>query len=227
MRQKLQTLNDFIAADPDIMDSAVLIPTGVTALDSAALKLAIVRRCGDVEPYYQNHDEFVSFSRLWFSTHDFLFNHAVKIWEATYNPIENYDRTETEEIEDTKNTTEDRSETNSGMDELDETVTNEHYTKGFDSATYLEADKDTADTDSTTRYGRVIDRDADIDERGSRTREARIHGNIGVTTAQQMLEAEMELARRFWVYDYIASAYETDNFISVYRSYFGGEQWNT
>lgn len=226
MRERLKTLNDLITADPDIMDNAVLIPESITALDAAALKLAIVRRCGDVEPYYQNHDEFVTFSRLWFSTHDFLFNHAVKIWEATYNPIENYDRTETEEIEDTKNTTEDRSETNSGMDELDETVTNEHYTKGFDSATYLEADKDTADTDSTTRYGHVIDRDADIDERGSRTREARIHGNIGVTTAQQMLEAEMELARRFWVYDYIASAYETDNFISVYRSYFEGEQWS-
>ena len=227
MRERLKTLNDLIAGDPDIMDSAVLIPTGVTALDAAALKLAIVRRCGDVEPYYQNHDEFVAFSRLWFSTHDFLFNHAVEIWEATYNPIENYDRTETEEIEDTKNTTEDRSETNSGMDELDETVTNEHYTKGFDSATYLDADKDTVDTDSTTRYGRVIDRDADIDERGSRTREARIHGNIGVTTAQQMLEAEMELARHFWIYDYIANAYETDNFIFVYNSYFGGEQWSS
>lgn len=226
MRQRLKTLIDMITADPDLMDDAVLIPAGVTALDAAALKLAIVRRCGDVEPYYQKHDEFVSFSRLWFSTHDFLFNHAVEIWEATYNPIENYDRTETEEIEDTKNTTEDRSETNSGMDELDETVTSEHYTKGFDSATYLEADKDTVDTDSTTRYGRVIDRDADIDERGSRTREARIHGNIGVTTAQQMLEAEMELAQHFWIYDYIANAYETDNFITVYKSYFEGEQWN-
>lgn len=227
MRQRLKTLNDLITADPDLMDDAVLIPSGVTALDASALKLAIVRRCGDVEPYYQDHDEFVTFSRLWFNTHDFLFNHAVEIWEATYNPIENYDRTETEEIEDTKNTTEDRSETNSGMDEIDETVTNEHQTKGFNSATYVEADKDTADTDSTTRYGRVIDRDADIDERGSRTREARIHGNIGVTTAQQMLEAEMDLARRFWVYDYIANAYETDNFLTVYKSYFGGEQWSS
>lgn len=227
MRQRLKTLNDLITADPDLMDDAVLIPESVTELDAAALKLAIVRRCGDVEPYYQNHDEFVTFSRLWFSTHDFLFNHAVEIWEATYNPIENYDRTETEEIEDSKNTTEDRSESNSGMDEIDETVTNEHYTKGFDSSTYLEADKNTIDTDSTTRYGRVIDRDADIDERGTRSREARIHGNIGVTTAQQMLEAEMELARHFWIYDYIANAYETDNFLTVYRSYFGGEQWSS
>ena len=227
MRQRLKTLNDLITADPDLMDDAVLIPESVTALDAAALKLAIVRRCGDVEPYYQDHDEFVTFSRLWFSTHDFLFNHAVEIWEATYNPIENYDRTETEEIEDSKNTTEDRSESNSGMDEIDETVTNEHQTKGFDSSTYLEADKETIDTDSTTRYGRVIDRDADIDERGTRSREARIHGNIGVTTAQQMLEAEMELARHFWIYDYIANAYETDNFLTVYKSYFGGEQWSS
>ena len=227
MRQRLKTLNDFITADPNLMDDVVLIPQSVTELDAAALKLAIVRRCGDVEPYYQNHDEFVTFSRLWFGTHDFLFNHAVEIWEATYNPIENYDRSETETITDSKSGTDSNTDTHGGTDTVTSGSTSETGIAGFNSIDYADANEITESGSETTAHGHTITRSGSNSEEGERERTARIHGNIGVTTAQQMLEAEMELARRFWIYDYIATAYETDNFITVYKSYFGGEQWSS
>lgn len=227
MRQRLKTLNDLITADPDLMDDAVLIPESVTALDAAALKLAIVRRCGDVEPYYQKHDEFVTFSRLWFSTHDFLFNHAVEIWEATYNPIENYDRSETETITDSRSGTDSNTDTHSGTDAVTTGSTTETGFAGLNSQNYADANQITETGTESTQHGHTITTAGSNSEEGERERNARIHGNIGVTTAQQMLEAEMELARHFWIYDYIANAYETDNFLTVYRSYYGGEQWSS
>lgn len=227
MRERLKTLNDLIAADPDLMDDAVLIPEAVTALDAAALKLAIVRRCGDVEPYYQDHDDFVTFSRLWFNTHDFLFNHAVEIWEATYNPIENYDRSETETITDSRSGSDSNTDTHSGTDSVTTGSTSETGIAGFNSLDYADANEITESGSETTIHGHTITTAGSNSEEGERERSARIHGNIGVTTAQQMLEAEMELARHFWIYDYIANAYETDNFLTVYKSYFGGEQWSS
>ena len=227
MRERLKTLNDLITVDPDLMDDIVLIPESVTELDAAALKLAIIRRCGDVEPYYQDHDVFVMFSRLWFSTHDFLFSHAVEIWEATYNPIENYDRSETETITDSRSGSDSNTDTHSGTDAITTGSTSETGIAGFNSLDYADANSITESGSESTVHGHVISSAGTKSEQGSHSRNARIHGNIGVTTAQQMLEAEMELARHFWIYDYIANAYETDNFLTVYNSYFGGEQWNS
>ena len=42
------------------------------------------------------------------------------------------------------------------------------------------------------------------------------HGNIGVTTNQQMITEELELIRRFNIYDWIAERVEADLFIMVY-----------
>ena len=69
-------------------------------------------------------------------------------------------------------------------------------------------------------HGHIIQNATTGSEENSTERESHIHGNIGVTTAQQMLESEMELASKFWIYDYIASAFETDNFITTYNSYY-------
>ena len=166
MRQRLKTLNDFITADPNLMDDVVLIPQSVTELDAAALKLAIVRRCGDVEPYYQNHDEFVTFSRLWFGTHDFLFNHAVEIWEATYNPIENYDRSETETITDSKSGTDSNTDTHGGTDTVTSGSTSETGIAGFNSIDYADANEITESGSETTAHGHTITRSGSNSEQG-------------------------------------------------------------
>lgn len=42
------------------------------------------------------------------------------------------------------------------------------------------------------------------------------HGNIGVTTNQQMITEELELIRRFNIYDWIAERIESDLFVMVY-----------
>ena len=295
--EQLKTLNKMLTDNPTLL-SFVTVPQSVQDdLSAETLKTAIIRRCGDVAPYYQKPADFSLFGALWFNTHDFLFTHALELWKVTYNPIENYDRIEEEtvsgtretsgsntdrnsgrdttQISETKDITETHggadakatstsksgSDTHSGTDTLTDNVTRETEIAGFDSASYSDANRETetgthatahgesisrSETEDGTEditYGHTISTDADntnietVDygrtlttsqegtEESETSRDSHIHGNIGVTTAQQMIEAELNLANKFWIYDYIANAFETDNFITVYNSYWEGEQW--
>ena len=42
------------------------------------------------------------------------------------------------------------------------------------------------------------------------------HGNIGVTTNQQMINEELELLRHFDIYSFIAELFENDNMLMIY-----------
>lgn len=66
-------------------------------------------------------------------------------------------------------------------------------------------------TSSGTKTGSVTDKSTGKDKYTEHT-----HGNIGVTTNQQMIEQELELLRHFDVYDWIAAKLENELFIQVY-----------
>lgn len=297
MRATLKTLNQMLSDNENLLNF-VTVPTDITDIDEATLKLAIIRRCGDVEPYYQRDTDFQLFGALWFNSHSFLFRHALNIWNATYNPIENYDRTEEETINDTSTDTRSGSDRHSGTDTTTTTgtdtntethsgtdtttttgtdtntethggttgktnsITRENKIAGFNSANYSDANQETeTGTETTTHgetvsnskqtsgsesvahgetvsnsgqtsgsetvaHGETITRSEETTAETERTRNTRIHGNIGVTTSQQMLESEMEIGNKFWIYDYIASAFESDNFITVYKSYYDEVQFD-
>lgn len=294
---RMKTLNQLLTDNPNLL-SFVVVPTAQAEdLDSATLKTAIIRRCGDVAPYYQKAADFTLFGTMWFNTHSFLFAHALEVWNATYNPIENYDRIEDETVTGTREGTRSGSDTHSGTDTtttsgnksgsdahtgtdttttsgsksgsdahtgtdtLTDTVTRENEIAGFNSSAYSDANKETENGTHATQHGETITKSeqtsgseslqhgetitsseqssgseslahghvittAGTDSEETETaRESHIHGNIGVTTAQQMIEAELNLADKFWIYDYIASAFETDNFITVYDSYYESSAW--
>ena len=294
---RLKTLNQLLTDNPNLLSFVVVPQAQAEDLDSATLKTAIIRRCGDVAPYYQKAADFTLFGTLWFNTHSFLFAHALEVWNATYNPIENYDRREDEtitgtregtrsgsdthsgtdtttrtgsrDVEETNSGTDTTttsknasgSDTHSGTDTITDTVTRENEIAGFNSSAYSDANKESENGTHATQHGETITKAqqetgsealahghtvvTDEDTTGSEAlahghtittagtdseetetaRESHIHGNIGVTTAQQMLESEIDLANKFWIYDYIASAFETDNFITVYDSYFESSAW--
>lgn len=58
----------------------------------------------------------------------------------------------------------------------------------------------------------VTDKDIGFTE----TETNRIHGNIGVTTSQQMLQSELELYRDFQIYDQIADTFKLELCVFVY-----------
>ena len=288
----LKTLNQMLTDNPNLLSFVVVPESAQEDLSAATLKTAIIRRCGDVEPYYQKAADFVLFGSMWFSTHGFLFDHAIEVWNATYNPIENYNRLEDETVTGTRETSgantdthsgtdttttsdtvsgsdthsgtdttttsgsKSGSEAHTGTDTITDNVTRENEIAGFDSSTYQDANKETESGTHATAHGETIttsgqesgsesvahgevitkaeqssgsealahghkiETETEGTEETETTRASHIHGNIGVTTSQQMIEAELALADKFWIYDYIASAFETDNFITVYNSYY-------
>lgn len=133
-----------------------------------------------------------------------------KLYETTqlqYNPISNYDMTETERTQGT--TTDTRTDDTTHTRTADLTTTaNGTQNAGTDTSTYgfntttpavptgqsdtvgsSEATTKETGTDTTTDTGTVTDKgDSDIERTLERS------GNIGVTTSQQMIEAERQVA---------------------------------
>ena len=75
------------------------------------------------------------------------------------------------------------------------------------------------DRENSGSIARVYNSETDTENTGKTGNErikSWIHGNIGVTTNQQMIEQELELLRHFDVYGYIAELFERDNMIMVY-----------
>ena len=71
---------------------------------------------------------------------------------------------------------------------------------------------DTASGTDRTEYGKHNDFTHGLLEEYDRLR----HGNIGVTTNNQLINQELEMLHEFQVYDWIALKFEEDNFIQVY-----------
>lgn len=67
-----------------------------------------------------------------------------------------------------------------------------------------------------TTYGHKLTRSTTDTNSGTDTYTEHTHGNIGVTTNQEMINQELELLRHFDVYDWIAAKLENELFIQVY-----------
>jgi hypothetical protein len=77
-------------------------------------------------------------------------------------------------------------------------------------------------TDDNINYGKITDdsttygRKTEDSKNGKSTYTEHTHGNIGVTTNQQMINEELELLEAFDVYDWIARKLEKELFLQVY-----------
>lgn len=159
-------------------------------------------------------------------------------YSAQYDPIQNYDRTESRTDIRTPNlsratsgqlastVTLDRDTTNAinqtrttTTTPTDYTTTSEHEVAPYDSATYNKQSKDTTVESGSTATTESYTGDADVTHYGgtegtatsssatetetgteTTTVASRIYGNIGVTTSQQMLNSEIELAGKMVVW---------------------------
>jgi len=85
--------------------------------------------------------------------------------------------------------------------------------------TYGKQSDTTYGKQTDTTYGKSIERayqDDKIAKGGYDEIYSYRHGNIGVTSAQELIERELELLRHFDIYGYIAELFERDNMIFVY-----------
>jgi len=88
-----------------------------------------------------------------------------------------------------------------------------------ESLTHGESIGTTYGKQSDLTYGHTLTRTYNADKTtysGKDNDSGRSHGNIGVTTTQQMFEQELQLLAHFDVYNWIAEQFENDNMILLY-----------
>ena len=176
------------------------VPSGV---DKAKLIDTILMNGAEFEMVYGDADfnQFLigTWSNKWYRTMQ-KWSEALAI---EYNPLENYDRME--DWTDAKKS----SELNTASSTSSGTGNNEDKKSAYDSSTYQPYLKsDTSSTGSNESTGL-----SSGDEEGTHT--GRTHGNIGVTTSQQMLQAELDISK-FNLYDEISNLFLTEFCVYTY-----------
>lgn len=194
---------------------------------------ALILGYGMCEPLYPDFDfmkniAIPTWSKKWRRNIEKVFN---VIEQLDYEPIENYDRKE--EWSDSPDIT--RINTASGSDtgtmsagQTQKTSqsgsdSNEQTTSAFNSGSYDPKDKTTVSYGNSTtvesggkdvsemKYGRT---DTST-EKGTTIHSGHIHGNIGVTTSQNMAQSELKLRKQSFI-DYCTMLFAQDLLLLVY-----------
>ena len=151
----------------------------------------ILIQCDDKELLYPDSAFMIDAIGMWSKKWQRTFQKWVDVLGIEYNPLENYDRQEA--WSDSTST----SESNSASASDSATNSNFGDTSAFNVSTYSPQSKAEGNTNASSTSQASSNQFEQSGHRG------RIHGNIGVTTSQQMLLAELDVDR-FNIYEEIA-----------------------
>lgn len=193
----LSTIYNF---DPSIFDG-VEFPSNISVqvfVDSLLMK------CGEMPVLYSSPPLLKSLIRVWSKISQYTWTRLAATLTAEYNPIENYDRME---------------------EWADSSINNSRYTNSANNTSsgstkeqvYGYNDLATpADNSASTSASTSVDTsDSSGNTTSTGSRKGRTHGNIGVTTTQEMLESERRVAM-FNFYDAVIRDFQKRFLIWVY-----------
>ena len=239
----LAQLSDLATSAGIDLWSGLQLPSG-SPMDRDVLINSIIEHCGLNIPVYADPGVMASAIAVWSAKNQYTFIHVGKIYEASYSPIENYDRYEDITVKRDRDLTDDTEANSNKLEKLNSTAkenkTSEH--SGTDNTTETtEVSAEDASTyqpdNKTTSY---INHGEKISEAGSGTNTTnkdttadsvqnktvkelentntinRTHGNIGVTTAMKMETEEMEFLGAYNPYTFLAGLFENDLTLFVY-----------
>lgn len=223
------TLSTLYSWDNRLFDN-MIFPDGA---DKENFIDSLILSYGMCEPLYPDFDfmkdsAIPAWSKKWKSSIEKVYN---VLESLDYEPIENYDRheewsdspditrvsqasgTDTNELKSESS----QSNENSGTD-VNESKVSAFNESGYspneqNSTTYgskMETENNGKDTGTTT-YGR---KDVNT-EQGTTQHVGHVHGNIGVTTSQQMIQSELELRKQSFI-DYCTGLFAQDLLLLVY-----------
>lgn len=196
--------NTFFKNMNDDLFKGITLPEG---LAKDTLTNNILLQGGDFEVVYADPFFLQNAISIWADREAATFERWVNALAIEYAPLENYDRhedwTDTLDSDGTSRTTGTNDTSTNG------TVTTD--VSAYDSNGYQPKEKvttaETIDNDTTENNTSTLDNE------GVHT--GRIHGNIGVTTSQQMLESELDLG--YWnIYSRITDMFLKEFCIMIY-----------
>lgn len=222
---------DLMIWDDTIFDLLVL-PDGI---DRDLTVNTILERVGKTPLAHPDPEYTKYYINVWSARRAPIWKKLLESTQFVYNPIHNYDRNE--EITDTREETIDRTQnrtttgtvTDTGSTNVTGDVTGNVASKhdvSAENATDYQADtRDNEDTTSHNTQETAVQAQSDTqtgeDMTGKDTRSetykhtSYMFGNIGVTTTQQMIEAEREVVQ-FSVIEFIADDFKNEFCLSVY-----------
>ena len=212
-------------------------------IDKDTLRKNILLRGGEFEVVYSNPDFYKSAIGLWSNKHYRTFEKWINALNIDYNPLENYDRmeewsdsgsrTNTGTVSDSgiRKNTGTQSTESSGKDNFKGSgnSTSSDEISAYNSNSFQNDKKNTTNSSNSSETNTTANntRTDNLSESNSNTRtdnlyektnsdrKGRAHGNIGVTTSQQMLQSELDIAK--WnIYDQITDVFLNEFCVMVY-----------
>ena len=191
---------------------------------------AILMRTRELELLYPDFTYMKNRITIWSNKYQINWKKLYDTTVLEYNPIENYDRmedwtdnddeTSTSARDNTRNTTNTvkSTSTNEVMNSVNVTDQNTAFNAGLADHAKQITDGDTTENGSITNTETGKDTENENvngGRTGRHTRTGRAHGNIGVTTSQQMIQSERDLVV-FNLYDVIAESFIETFCLMVY-----------
>lgn len=152
-------------------------------------------------------------------------------WSESHEDSGTVDTTDTRSVATTETTDNDSTEARTESRTTDNDTTTENSVSAFDSSSYSDKDKTVSENDisesvaenitgtnDTTFTSATNDNNTigtESSNEGSIEHEGHLHGNIGVTTSQEMLKSELEI--QSWnIYEHIADIFIREMCVAVY-----------
>ena len=179
---------------------------------------AILMRTRELEILYPDFTYLKNRITIWSNKYQINWKKLYDTTVLEYNPIENYDRMEDWTYNDDENTSSTRdntvksTSTNEIMNNINVTDQNTAFNAGLADHAKQITDGDTTENVSITNTEKENVNDGRTE---NHTRTGRAHGNIGVTTSQQMIQSERDLVV-FNLYDVIAESFIENFCLLVY-----------
>lgn len=189
------------------------LPDEITAEETRDLIIdQILLDHGDAPLAYPDPDIMKYYIGVWSKRMGPLWVRYYNAIMAEYNPLENYDREEDRTV--TRDDETGNTRTLNTQQGFTGTVTTEN-TVSAENVSVYEPDNRTVETPNTQTADTGTVTDAGTFD-GSEIEHSRVHGNIGVTTSQQMLISELDLVPRLDLIKYISDNYAAEFCLGVY-----------
>lgn len=193
-------LNKYLAPYNKSVFDELVLPEGI---DKETLTDNILLKSAEFECIYADPDFLTGAIGLWGKKYYRTIEKWIAALNTEYNPLENYDR-----IEEWTDKTKGKNEASS-TDNTHTGGNTENRVSAFDAGDYQPKDRQSSSADTSSDNTAVGSNEVDFNHTG------RLHGNIGVTTSQQMLEAELNIA--LWsLYDRVTDVFLAEFCIPVY-----------
>lgn len=213
-------------------------------INLSTLQSAIMFECGLLTPLYSEPQTMRAAILQWFAEREWTFEHLVNIIQSKYSPIENTDRyedlSESNVTDITHSETMDRDylreeERSSGEDksraeEVNGQTDNDKHVSAYNVGDYAPTDSGSAtsstsmDTSESNEYSEsasFTESETDstnrkIDDDRTHQLLRHVHGNIGVSTNQELIQQELALLQGFNIYNWIALNLRHSLFLEVW-----------